>query len=97
HALEMGADAEDLAPTIHPHPTLAETVGVAAEMATGTMTDPTATPAEPPRGAAVLARQRRRHRELLGRQHVVRPGDPGRILGQRDRSVVKAGVWRRHA
>jgi dihydrolipoamide dehydrogenase len=39
HALEMGADAEDVALTIHPHPTLTETVGFAAEMALGTITD----------------------------------------------------------
>ncbi|HET9720018.1 MAG TPA: dihydrolipoyl dehydrogenase [Solirubrobacteraceae bacterium] len=39
HALEMGADAEDIGLTIHPHPTLSETVGFAAEMATGTITD----------------------------------------------------------
>jgi dihydrolipoamide dehydrogenase len=39
HALEMGADAEDIALTIHPHPTLSETVGFAAELATGTITD----------------------------------------------------------
>jgi dihydrolipoamide dehydrogenase len=39
HALEMGADAEDLALTVHPHPTLSETVGFAAELATGTITD----------------------------------------------------------
>jgi dihydrolipoamide dehydrogenase len=39
HALEMGADAEDLAATIHPHPTLSETVMFAAEMAEGTITD----------------------------------------------------------
>ncbi len=39
HALEMGADVEDLALTIHPHPTLSETVGLAAEMANGTITD----------------------------------------------------------
>jgi dihydrolipoamide dehydrogenase len=38
-AIEMGADAEDLALTIHPHPTLSETVGLAAEVATGTVTD----------------------------------------------------------
>jgi len=38
-ALEMGADAEDLALTIHPHPTLSETVNFAAEMALGTITD----------------------------------------------------------
>ena len=38
-ALEMGADAEDLALTIHPHPTLTETVAFAAEMAAGTITD----------------------------------------------------------
>jgi dihydrolipoamide dehydrogenase len=39
HALEMGADAEDLSLTVHPHPTLSETVGFAAEMAEGTITD----------------------------------------------------------
>src|ERR687890_608662 len=39
HALEMGADAEDLSLTIHPHPTLTETVMFAAEMAEGTITD----------------------------------------------------------
>jgi dihydrolipoamide dehydrogenase len=38
-AIEMGADAEDVALTIHPHPTLSETVGLAAEVATGTATD----------------------------------------------------------
>jgi dihydrolipoamide dehydrogenase len=39
HAMEMGADAEDLALTIHPHPTLSETIGLAAEAAEGTITD----------------------------------------------------------
>jgi dihydrolipoamide dehydrogenase len=39
HALEMGADAQDIGLTIHPHPTLTETVGFAAEMAAGTITD----------------------------------------------------------
>ena len=38
-ALEMGADMEDIGLTIHPHPTLSETLGFAAEMATGTITD----------------------------------------------------------
>ncbi|MGH0033299.1 MAG: dihydrolipoyl dehydrogenase [Myxococcota bacterium] len=38
-AIEMGADVEDLALTVHPHPTLSETVGFAAEMAAGTITD----------------------------------------------------------
>jgi dihydrolipoamide dehydrogenase len=38
-ALEMGADAADLSLTIHPHPTLSETVNFAAEMAEGTITD----------------------------------------------------------
>jgi dihydrolipoamide dehydrogenase len=38
-ALEMGADAQDLALTIHPHPTLSETPGLAAEMAEGVITD----------------------------------------------------------
>jgi dihydrolipoamide dehydrogenase len=39
HALEMGANAEDVALTVHPHPTLSETVGFAAELAEGTITD----------------------------------------------------------
>ena len=38
-ALEMGADMEDLGLTIHPHPTLSETLCFAAEMAEGTITD----------------------------------------------------------
>lgn len=38
-ALEMGADLEDLALTVHPHPTLSETVNFAAEVAEGTVTD----------------------------------------------------------
>ncbi|MBI4937674.1 MAG: dihydrolipoyl dehydrogenase [Nitrosomonadales bacterium] len=38
-ALEMGADTEDLALTIHPHPTLSETAGFAAEVAEGSITD----------------------------------------------------------
>ena len=38
-AIEMGADAIDIGKTIHPHPTLGETVGLAAEVAHGTCTD----------------------------------------------------------
>ncbi len=38
-ALEMGACVEDLALTIHPHPTLSETLGFSAEMIEGTITD----------------------------------------------------------
>ncbi|MBN9008110.1 MAG: dihydrolipoyl dehydrogenase [Rhizobiales bacterium] len=38
-AIEVGADAADIAHTIHPHPTLSETVGMAAEMFEGTITD----------------------------------------------------------
>ncbi len=38
-ALEMGADAEDISLSVHPHPTLSETVAFAAEMALGTITD----------------------------------------------------------
>jgi len=38
-ALEMGADAEDIGLTIHPHPTLSETIAFAAEAAEGTITD----------------------------------------------------------
>ncbi len=38
-AIEMGADAADIDLTIHPHPTLSETVGMAAEAFEGTITD----------------------------------------------------------
>jgi len=38
-ALEMGASIEDLALTVHAHPTLAETLGFSAEMIEGTITD----------------------------------------------------------
>ncbi|MDR2112036.1 MAG: dihydrolipoyl dehydrogenase [Candidatus Accumulibacter sp.] len=38
-AIEMGADAVDIARSIHPHPTLGESIGLAAEVATGTCTD----------------------------------------------------------
>jgi dihydrolipoamide dehydrogenase len=39
HAIEMGADADDIGLTIHPHPTLSETIAFAAEMEAGTITD----------------------------------------------------------
>jgi dihydrolipoamide dehydrogenase len=42
-ALEMGADMEDIGLTIHPHPTLSETLCFAAEVAEGTITDIMAT------------------------------------------------------
>ena len=38
-AIEMGADAADIGLTIHPHPTLSETVAMAAEAFEGTITD----------------------------------------------------------
>ncbi|HYD58279.1 MAG TPA: dihydrolipoyl dehydrogenase [Burkholderiales bacterium] len=38
-AIEMGADATDIGKTIHPHPTLSESVGMAAEMYEGVCTD----------------------------------------------------------
>lgn len=38
-AIEMGCDVEDIALTIHPHPTLSETVMMAAEIFEGTITD----------------------------------------------------------
>ncbi|MGD0900363.1 MAG: dihydrolipoyl dehydrogenase [Thermoguttaceae bacterium] len=38
-AIEMGASARDLAETIHPHPTMSETLGAAAEVFLGTATD----------------------------------------------------------
>lgn len=38
-AIEMGCDVEDIALTIHPHPTLSETVMLAAEVYEGTITD----------------------------------------------------------
>jgi dihydrolipoamide dehydrogenase len=38
-AIEMGADAVDIGKTIHPHPTLSESIGMAAEVAEGSCTD----------------------------------------------------------
>ena len=38
-AIEMGADEVDIGKTIHPHPTLGESIGMAAEIAHGTCTD----------------------------------------------------------
>ncbi|MDD4887664.1 MAG: dihydrolipoyl dehydrogenase, partial [Thiomonas sp.] len=38
-AIEMGADAVDIGRTIHPHPTLGESIGLAAEVAEGSCTD----------------------------------------------------------
>ncbi|WP_060817167.1 dihydrolipoyl dehydrogenase [Caballeronia sordidicola] len=38
-AIEMGADAEDIGKTIHPHPTLGESIGMAAELYEGVCTD----------------------------------------------------------
>lgn len=38
-AIEMGADAADIGLTIHPHPTLSESIGMAAEVFEGTITD----------------------------------------------------------
>jgi dihydrolipoamide dehydrogenase len=38
-AIEMGSEAADIGLTIHPHPTLSESVGMAAEAYEGTITD----------------------------------------------------------
>ncbi|MEM8546930.1 MAG: dihydrolipoyl dehydrogenase, partial [Pseudomonadota bacterium] len=38
-AIELGTDAEDIGLTVHPHPTLSETVAMAAEAYAGTLTD----------------------------------------------------------
>ena len=38
-AIEMGSEAADIGLTIHPHPTLSETVAMAAEVFEGTVTD----------------------------------------------------------
>jgi dihydrolipoamide dehydrogenase len=38
-AIEMGSDAEDIGLTMHPHPTLGETMAAAAEVFTGSITD----------------------------------------------------------
>ncbi|MDO9434121.1 dihydrolipoyl dehydrogenase [Hydrogenophaga sp.] len=47
-AIEMGADAVDIGKTIHPHPTLGESIGLAAEVAHGSCTD--VPPARKPAG-----------------------------------------------
>ena len=41
-AIEMGADAVDIGKTIHPHPTLGESIGMAAEVAHGSLHRPAA-------------------------------------------------------
>jgi len=38
-AIEMGADGTDICKTIHPHPTLGESIGMAAEVYEGVCTD----------------------------------------------------------
>ena len=38
-AIEMGCDAEDISLTIHPHPTLSESIAMATEAFEGTITD----------------------------------------------------------
>ncbi|MGC2777627.1 MAG: dihydrolipoyl dehydrogenase [Bradyrhizobium sp.] len=52
-AIELGADAIDIGKTIHPHPTLGETIGMAAEVAQGVCTDLPARSAFIPRRAAM--------------------------------------------
>ena len=52
HAIEMGSEAEDIGLTVHPHPTLTETIMFAAEMADGTITD-----LMPPRRSAAGSRR----------------------------------------
>ena len=39
HAIEMGSDAVDIGKTIHPHPTVSESIGMAAEVFEGVCTD----------------------------------------------------------
>ena len=39
-AIEMGADAVDIGKTIHPHPTLGESIGMAAKVGEGAGVDP---------------------------------------------------------
>jgi len=55
-ALELGANAQDVALTVHPHPTLSETVAFAAELADGTITDLISPAAARARRAAAPAR-----------------------------------------
>jgi dihydrolipoamide dehydrogenase len=50
-AIEMGADAADIALTVHPHPTLSETVAFAAEVFEGTVTDLYVQRRKKPKGA----------------------------------------------
>jgi hypothetical protein len=66
-AIEMGADALDIGKTIHPHPTLGETIGMAAEVAKGVCTD------LPPRSRASRSSRDRPVRIMRG----VRPRPTG--------------------
>jgi dihydrolipoamide dehydrogenase len=49
-AMELGADAHDIGLTVHPHPTLSETVAFAAELVAGTITDLLPPRARAPKG-----------------------------------------------
>ncbi len=60
-AIEMGADATDIGRTIHPHPTLGETIGLAAEAAPRPLHRPAA------RGAATARRRISTVRTFLAR------------------------------
>ncbi len=55
-AIEMGCDVEDIALTIHPHPTLSETVAMAAEVFEGTITDLYLPKKKPEKEEAVICR-----------------------------------------
>ena len=80
-AIELGTDAEDLALAIHPHPTLSETLGLAAELAAGTITDLIApTEAVRPRAGLAVSRRRALLAVALGRRPRRRGGRRARDL-----------------
>ena len=90
-ALEMGANATDIALTVHPHPTLSETVAFSAEMVDGSITD-----LMPPRGAPASSAARVAGPPAVAlsgvtRPQVAHPVSPALAV----RAVFTA--WRHHA
>ena len=86
-AIEMGAEAADIGLTIHPHPTLRESVGMAAEVYEGTITDLV----HPEEEVAHLSRWRERSRRRAGEGIGAKRPARGNLLRACAHPLPKAG------